>query len=540
MRPVALILLVAPILLHAQQSCVLGGIVVNLATKEPVSRAVVYARAQAGGGQRSAGATATTDATGRFALAGLPPGRYNITAERSGFITSNYGARRPGRAGLALTLEAGKDIQDLILPIAPHGVIAGRVLDEEGEPAPGIPVQISTIGYQSGRKQFLRTTSASTNDLGEYRAYGFAPGKYYVSAVGASSIYANIIAQKAPDEDYVPVYYPRAIDPTAAVPLNITPGAQLRDIDLRLAKARTVTVRGHVTMEGMEGSTRPSVMLLPRNGMTPSNNVAGGVNTEGEFELRGVTSGAYVLRASANQRGKTIIAYVPVNVGTTSVEGLQVVLRGGVAVEGVLRIEDATEPLLTQWKISLAPFEVGGIIFGMMSGAKVSETGAFRLEDVGNERYSVMISGMPADYYVASIRSGSVDVLARGLETGGGAVAPLEIVVRPNPGQITGTVRDASTREPAIGATVVLVPEDKDRRQQAHFYRSITSSADGRYTFRSLPRGDYRVYAFEEIDQSAWLDPEYMKPFEGRGEKVTVREGGAQTLQVTLIPAEVQ
>src|SRR3954470_16437046 len=119
MRAVALILLVASILLHAQQSCVLGGIVVNSATREPVSRAVVYARAQPGigeirGGQRSFGASATTDATGRFALAGLPPGRYNITAERSGFITSNYGARRPGRAGMALTMEAGKDIQDLI------------------------------------------------------------------------------------------------------------------------------------------------------------------------------------------------------------------------------------------------------------------------------------------------------------------------------------------------------------------------------------------------------------------------------------------
>src|SRR5258706_573701 len=129
--------------------------------------AIRSARAQSVGAQRATGASATTDATGRFTFAGLPPGRYNVTAERSGFITANYGARRPGRAGLPLTLEAGKDIQDLILPIAPHGVIAGRVLDEEGEPAPGIPVQISTIGYQSGRKQFLRLTSASTNDLGE-------------------------------------------------------------------------------------------------------------------------------------------------------------------------------------------------------------------------------------------------------------------------------------------------------------------------------------------------------------------------------------
>ncbi|HXA49839.1 MAG TPA: carboxypeptidase-like regulatory domain-containing protein, partial [Candidatus Acidoferrum sp.] len=228
MRAAVLILLTAPILLNAQQGCALGGIVVNSTTKEPVARAIVYARAQpvmgqAGAGQRPTGASATTDASGRFALAGLPPGRYNVTAERKGFITGNYGARRPGRDGLPLTLEAGKDIQDLILPIAPHGVIAGRVLDEEGDPAAGIPVQISTIGYQNGRKQFMRLTSASTNDLGEYRAYGLAPGKYYVSAIGATSIFASTTTtQKPPDEEYVPVYYPRAIDPAAAVPLTIT------------------------------------------------------------------------------------------------------------------------------------------------------------------------------------------------------------------------------------------------------------------------------------------------------------------------------
>jgi hypothetical protein len=538
MRAAALILLFTPISFHAEETCSLGGIVVNSATKEPVSRAVVYARAQVSGVQRAPGASAITDASGRFALAGLPPGHYNITAERSGYITANYGALRPGRAGMPLALEAGKDVQDLILPMAPFGVIAGRVLDEEGEPAVGIPVQVLTIGYQNGRKQFLRSTTANTNDLGEYRAYGLAPGKYYVSAAGVGSLYANITAEKAANEEYVPVYYPRVIDPLAASPLTVAPGAQLRDIDLRLLKARTVSVRGHVRMEGLDAATRASVTLWPRGGMVPNSTRTSGVSADGTFDIHAVTPGAYILKASANQRGKTIIVNVPVNVGNTDVDGVDTVIRGFTAVEGRLRIEDASDPLWTQWKISLQPFDSGGLIYVNMSGTKLTETGAFRIEDVGNERYSVMISGMPPSLYVASIRSGSIDVLAHGLETGGGAVAPLEIVVRPNPGQITGTVRDASTREPAMGATVVLVPEDKDLLQQSLFFRSVGTAPDGRFTVKNLRPGDYRVYAFEDIEHSAWLDPEYLKPFEARSEKISVREGGAQSLQVTLIPAD--
>lgn len=162
--PVAVILfLLAPFLLHAADVCSLGGIVVNSSTREPVRRAVVYARridasfnrTPSGAGvanpaQRGLGASATTDAAGRFAFAGLEPGRYHISAERSGFNTSYYGARGRGRAAIPLELERGNDIHDLILPIAPQAVIAGRVVDEEGEPVAGLQVQISTSAYQNG------------------------------------------------------------------------------------------------------------------------------------------------------------------------------------------------------------------------------------------------------------------------------------------------------------------------------------------------------------------------------------------------------
>jgi len=548
-----LLLILAPLLLRAEECCALGGTVVNSVTKEPVARALVFAR-QVGGGagvtttgsggaqeaRRALGISAITDSTGHFAFSALAPGRYNLSAERGGFVTSNYGARGTGRTPAGIELSAGHEVHDLVVPIIPQGVIAGRVLDEEGEPAAGIQVQVSTKGYQNGRRQLNRVTTAATNDLGEYRAWGLAPGKYYVGTVSAGNLFASLTAQKPAEEDYVPVYYPRTADPAAAAPVTVGPGAQVREIDLRLAKARIVSVRGRVVTEGLPPGTRVSAMLVPWDPAMSSLTRAGIVAGDGAFEIRGVSPGTYTLMASTNLRGKSLGVRVPVTVGSSDMEGVQATLRAGMAVEGRVRIEDADHEGFAGWQVGLQPAETGGMMFGLVGGARLSERGTFRLEDVGAEPYTVWVSGMPEGYYVASIRSGGVDALVKGLDTTAGAPPPVEIVVRPNAGQVGGTVSDESSHQPAAAATVVLVPEDAERRGRPLFYRSAAAAGDGRFTLKNLNPGDYRIYAFEEIEFSAWLDPEYMKPFEGRGEKITVREGAPQTVRITLIPGEIR
>ena len=42
----------------------------------------------------------------------------------------------------------------------------------------------------------------------------------------------------------------------------------------------------------------------------------------------------------------------------------------------------------------------------------------------------------------------------------------------------------------------------------------------GGFTFKSLTPGEYRVYAWEEAEYGAWMDPDFMKPLESRGEAV--------------------
>jgi hypothetical protein len=162
------------------------------------------------------------------------------------------------------------------------------------------------------------------------------------------------------------------------------------------------------------------------------------------------------------------------------------------------------------------------------------------MDDVGADRYTVAVNGLPEGFYLKAVRSANVDVLADALEIGSASPAPLDVVVSSKAGQVSGTVLDPKTQRAAPGMTVVLVPQEKDRRDREPFYRSATTDAAGGFTFKSLTPGDYRVYSWEEADFGAWMDPDFMKPQESRGEAVSVQEGARLAVQVNLIPADSQ
>jgi hypothetical protein len=51
-----------------------------------------------------------------------------------------------------------------------------------------------------------------------------------------------------------------------------------------------------------------------------------------------------------------------------------------------------------------------------------------------------------------------------------------------------------------------------------------------------LTPGDYRLFAWEDIQTGAWEDPDFMRPYEGRGTPAHVNEGTNNDVQVTVIP----
>ncbi len=78
---------------------------------------------------------------------------------------------------------------------------------------------------------------------------------------------------------------------------------------------------------------------------------------------------------------------------------------------------------------------------------------------------------------------------------------------------------------------MVLIPQEKDRRDVFSFYKTTTTDQAGNFSFKNLTPGDYKVFAWEDIEPGAYSDPEFVKPVESKGESVNIKEGegGRQT-----------
>jgi uncharacterized protein (DUF2141 family) len=143
-----------------------------------VRRARVSLSGQGVGAQR----TATTDDEGRFVFTQLPAGRFSLSATKAGFVTIAYGAKAPGRAGTPIQLADGQKLETKAIPLPKGGVVTGAVLDEYGEPAPGITVRAMRQVMRTGEKRLESAGTDTTDDRGMYRIYGLQPGQFVVYA----------------------------------------------------------------------------------------------------------------------------------------------------------------------------------------------------------------------------------------------------------------------------------------------------------------------------------------------------------------------
>jgi protocatechuate 3,4-dioxygenase beta subunit len=515
-----------------------SGQVLNAATGEPVRKAaVILSGTSQSGTSRPSRFSTTTDAAGRFTMTNLDAGTYHLSAEHAGFVSGEYGAHAPGWPGAALTLAAGQTMQDVAIRLTPQAVISGRVLDEDGDPVRGVVVRVARFSYTTGHRQVMPVGGSNTNDLGEYRIPDLSPGKYYVSAMPPQSRLQNTedrSAVRRAEEDYVATYYPGARDIAGAVQVTAAAGAQLRNIDISLARCHTVNVSGRVVNGSPARMQAFSISLVSTNSF--GMNGGSPVNAEGEFEIRHVMPGSYTLAAHGNEGMKSYSARRPLEVGGANVEDVILTVAPGVAVTGRARVDGEAALPFANVQINLMPFQTGSPVFGPLPNRKLNADGTFELQNVNPDHYALNISGLLNGFYVKSIRSGNLDVLANGIEIGGAPPAPLDIVLSPNAAEIAGAVQDAGTQQPTAGATVVLIPQEKERRGRTNLYRTANSDAGGHFTFRGLTPGEYKVFAWDEVEHGAWFDPDFMAPLEGKGAAVTIAEGGRESVQLTSIP----
>jgi hypothetical protein len=226
---------------------------------------------------------------------------------------------------------------------------------------------------------------------------------------------------------------------------------------------------------------------------------------------------------------------MPVEVGNSNVENLSITVNPALSLSGAVRLDGKAVANVSTVQVSVRLRDPIGMMAGPSSPvSKVNADGTFTLANVNADQYNVTLSGLPDGFYVKSVSVGGQDALLTGLNLSSGAAGPIDIVLAPNAGQAAGVVRN-DQQQPAPGVTVVLIPQERERKEQTQYYKTATTDASGGFTFKNLDPGQYKVYAWKDVESGAYMDPDFVGPVENRGETLTIREGSQENLQVKLI-----
>jgi hypothetical protein len=127
-----------------------------------------------------------------------------------------------------------------------------------------------------------------------------------------------------------------------------------------------------------------------------------------------------------------------------------------------------------------------------------------------------------------------VDVLNQPLVVSGQDSGTLNVVLSTRAGRIEGRVLDERA-QPVAGIQAVLIPDQF--RSRTELFKTAITDQNGLFTVRGITPGEYKLFAWEDIEQFAYFDPDFVRQFEQRGTSVIISESARVNAEVKIISA---
>jgi hypothetical protein len=250
----------------------------------------------------------------------------------------------------------------------------------------------------------------------------------------------------------------------------------------------------------------------------------------GSFEIKGVPSGDYDVGLS--QPFLPVgLGRVKVRVDDRDVDGVSIDVSRTHPLKGTLRFESNETSGIPGLLITLTDLASG-------SGSqfiRARDDSSFEFPITIPGRYRVWVPATSSEQYFLK------PVRYQNLESRSGVISlsegdgPLELVLSKSGARVAVTVKRGDVAPSTVAARVVLVPDTDNSEERGFGTQTAVRDQNGALSIRNIPPGAYRLFAFENVPDDAWVDAEFWKDIRSKGVELSVSEGESKTAEAPLV-----
>jgi uncharacterized surface anchored protein len=508
----------------------IAGTVLNAETGKPVRGATVAVLALE---DSSSIGTAQSSDDGRFSIAGLPSGKYQLTASKRGYSTAFYNEHEQFNS--AVVTGAGQDTGNLAFRLVPGAVLRGVVTGDGGDPVAGAQAMLfaKPNGHAPGERIVL-TETAVTDDTGTYEFSNLRAGEYLLAvkaepwyamhrAMGRSRRDTASPANAALDVAFPITYFDSTTEEASASPIVLAGGSRMEaDVSLHAVPALHLQVDAPRKQDGSIARPELKQYVFGTEMSSQSAGFTDAIRT-GATEFTGVAPGQYEITQGDPPR----IVEIDANASQQVEPGAGI---PAVAVSGTLQNANGS-PFNGEATVSLEPADGAQGLKAMEAGFN---RGAFSFPAVPAGAWRLRAESDGLQSPVLSIAIGG-RVQSGNLVTV--ADRRLTLVAKLNAGgiRVEGMARKDGTG--LAGVMVLLVP--KDPAEFPESVRRDESDSDGSFAVRDVAPGQYTLLAIEDGWALDWTRPEVIARYLPGGIAVTVTDTLDKVVRIAT-PIQVQ
>ncbi len=479
-----------------------------------------------------------TSENGRFEFDSIPAGKFSLEGAKRGFMGAGY--QEHEQFSTAIVTGAGFNTENLVLRLTPLALLAGKVIDESGDPVRNAQLMLYVESHQGGLNRIERVNFAMTDDQGSYEFAELAPGNYYVSvaakpwyAVHPSSTYVQGVGNVPPgvarslDVAYPTTFYDGATDSGGATPIAIRGGDHVQaDIHLNPVPALHLFVRAPA--EATQGFSAPLIQqrVFDSPEFVPAEE-AGSV-APGMIELVGIPAGKYSVTSRESAPGQRA-QFGEMNLTKDGQELETPPSEASATVKVSVKMARG-EPLPKGLNLVLRDSRRQPVAF-----KPIEASGEVTFEDVPAGKYAVLVNSQPPPHTIARISLQGVETVGHDINVAAGASMDLSASIVAGIVRVEGFAKRGG--KPMSGVMVALVPKDPETDPER--VRRDQSDMDGSFAFRGVLPGSYTLIAIEDAWDFPWMQPGWLERYAQHGQNLTIGELMNGAVQLPD-PVEVQ